>query len=396
MATCGSYANGPSMDDLRQEFNALDANHDGTMDIAEYSAARGGVVQPISDCDDCDDCVQLVRTVKRVQVPCTRPQYSQYTVKVPRTVMEQVPRTVNYTEQETRTRQVPYTVNREETRFRAEQQSYSVPKVITKTRMVNVTKKVPKTIYVDVVTQEPQSYQETISETKYRQVRIPYKVNIPETRYRVENYSVPVTKSRTVMDNVSKTVYDMQVRNRCTQVTKMVTKEVPVYRVVTKPPAPCAGGDCEPCAQVLPEPIPYPPQPPMEKEVVTTKTVYSAPAQYDADGNGILDEEEREQARKDGVLEVEDKEVTVQRGQDFRSQATYQSDYTGPNQPDKTYGQETGYGYGAGAGAAQEEAQEAAAEAQKPVTQAVAPARKSSSRRRKSSKKRRRRKSSRN
>lgn len=381
---------GQSMDDLRQEFNALDTNNDGTMDLAEYSAARGGAVQPIPT-EDCDDCVQLVRTVKRVQVPCTRPQYSQYTVKVPRTVTEQVPRTVNYTEQETRSRQVPYTVNREETRFREEQQAYSVPKVITKTRMVNVTKKVPKTIYVDVVTQEPQSYQETINETKYRQVRIPYKVNIPETRYRTENFTVPVQRTKTVMDNVQKTVYDTQVRNRCTQVTKMVTKEVPVYRVVTKPPAPCAGGDCEPCQQVMPQPLPqpipyHPPQPPMEKEVVTTKTVYSAPAKYDADGNGILDEEEREAAKKDGVLEVEKKETTVQRGPNYRSEATYQSDYTGPNQPGQAYGQETQYGYG------QEEAQEAAQEA----VQQAAPARKKSSRRRKSSKKRRRRKSSRN
>lgn len=380
------------MDDLRQEFNALDTNHDGTMDMGEYAAARGPAIQPIPS-EDCDDCVQLVRTVKRVQVPCTRPQYSQYTVKVPRMVTEQVPRTVNYTEQETRSRQVPYTINREETRFREEQQAYNVPKVITKTRMVNVTKKVPKTIYVDVVTQQPETYQETITETKYRQVRIPYKVNVPETRYRMENFSVPVQRTKTVVDNVQKTIYDTQVRNRCTQVTKMVTKEVPVYRVVTKPPAPCASGDCEPCQQVLPEPIPQPIpyQPPVEKEVVTTKTVYSAPAKYDADGNGILDEEEREQAKKDGVLEVEKKETTVQRGP-----ATYQSDYTGPNQPGQAYGQETGYGYGpaapAGYGAAQEEAQEAAAEA----TQAAAPARKSSSRRRKSSKKRRRRKSSRN
>jgi len=195
-----------------------------------------------NDDGDCEDCVQVVKTTKRVRVPCHRNTYKSYTVKVPRQVNEQVARTVNYTDYENRTKQVPYTTNRTEQRMRVENQNYQVPVQKCTTRMVSVTRKVPRTIYVDVTTQVPKQETTTVMENRTRQVKIPYTVNVPETRYRTENYQVPVTKQKTVFDNVTKTVYDTQVRTRCEPKVTYVTKEIPVYNVVARPAQPCPPG----------------------------------------------------------------------------------------------------------------------------------------------------------
>jgi len=192
-----------------------------------------------NDAATTDDCVQVIRNFKTVQVPCTRNTYKQYTVKVPRQVSEQVPRTVNYTDYETRSKQIPYTVNRQERRTRMETQKYQVPVTTTKTRMVPVTKKVPKTVYVDVTTNVPQEYKTTTMQTRERQVPVPYYVNVPETKYRTVTEQVPVQKSKVQMDTVKKTVYDSQIRTRCHPETKMVTKQIPVYSVVARPAPPC-------------------------------------------------------------------------------------------------------------------------------------------------------------
>jgi len=167
--------------------------------------------------NDCDDCVQVVRDMKTVQVPCTRNTYKKYTVKVPRQVTEQVPRTVAYTDYESRQKQVPYTVNRSEKRIRMQTEKYQVP----------VTKYVRK----------------TVMETKERQVPVPYYVNVPETKYRTVTEQVPVQKTKVEVDKVVKTVYDTQVRTRCVPETKMVTKQIPVYNVVPKPAPPCPPDD---------------------------------------------------------------------------------------------------------------------------------------------------------
>jgi len=192
-----------------------------------------------SQAEDCEDCVQVVRNFKSVQVPCTVNTYKQYTVKVPRQVTEQVPRTVNYTDYESRSKQVPYTVNRSEKRIRMETQKYTVPVTTTNTRMVPVTKKVPKTIYVDVTESVPQKYTTTTMQTRERQVPVPYFVNVPETKYRTVTEQVPVQKTKVEMDTVTKTVYDTQVRTRCTPETKMVSRQIPVYNVIAKPAPPC-------------------------------------------------------------------------------------------------------------------------------------------------------------
>lgn len=211
---------------------------------------------PMPDSGDCEDCVQVVKTTKRVRVPCHRNAYKQYTVKVPRQVNERVARTVNYTDMENRTKQVPYQTTRQETRMKVENQTYQVPVTKTTTKNVTVTRKVPKTVYVDVVTQECRPHSYTVMENRSRPVKIPYTVPITETRYRTVNEQVPVQRSKVVYDNVSKTVYDTQVRTRCEPQVTYVTKEVPVYNVVAKQPAPCATGDCgSGGASTLPAPI---------------------------------------------------------------------------------------------------------------------------------------------
>merc|ERR1719466_218823 len=110
--------------------------------------------------DDWNSLVKVVSDMKTVQVPCTRNKCQQYTVKIPRQVSEQVPRTVQYTDYETRSKQVPYTVNRQEKRTRMETQKYQVP----------VTKHFTKIVMED----------------REKQVPVPYFVNVPETKYRTE------------------------------------------------------------------------------------------------------------------------------------------------------------------------------------------------------------------
>merc|ERR1719410_1313398 len=194
---------------------------------------------PGPDGEDCDDCVQVVKTTKKVRVPCHRNEYKQFTVKVPRQVTEEVPRQVNWTDFETRSKQVPYKTYRQEERVKFESQKYQVPVQKTITKMINVTRKVPKTIYVDVTAQVPKQETITNMEDRTRQVKIPYTVTVPETKFRTEQYQVPVQKSKTVMDKVVKTVFDTQIRTRCEPKVTMVTKEIPVYSVVARPAQPC-------------------------------------------------------------------------------------------------------------------------------------------------------------
>jgi len=159
----------------------------------------------------CDDCLKVVRTLKTVHVPCKYNTYQNVTVKIPRQVNEQVPRTVKYTDYETRQRQVPYTITRPERRTRIVTQKYQVP---------------VKRCY-------------TVMQTKEKQVTVPYYVNVPETKYRTESHQVPVEKTKVQMDTVTKTVYDTQIRRRCVPQSRMCSKELPVYNVLAKP---C--GDC--------------------------------------------------------------------------------------------------------------------------------------------------------
>jgi len=164
-----------------------------------------------------DDCVQVVRKIKTVNVPCTRNVYQTYTVKVPRQVTEKVPRTVTYTDYEVQTKQVPYTVTRPERRVRMQTEKYQVPVV--------------------------KYFKKTVMETRERQVPVPYDVNIPETKYRTVTEKFPVQRTKVQMEDVVKTVYDVQTRTRCVPQTKMVTKQIPVYSVIPTPAPPCPPED---------------------------------------------------------------------------------------------------------------------------------------------------------
>jgi len=163
--------------------------------------------------DNSADCVQVVRETKTVEVPCTRNTYQKYTVKVPRQVTEQVPKTVTYTEYDSRQKQVPYTVNRTERRTRMQTEKYQVPVV--------------------------KYYKKTVMQTVERQVPVTYFVDVPETKYRTVTEKVPVQKTKIEMEDVVKTIYDTQTRTRCVPVTKMVTKQIPVYNVVPRTASPC-------------------------------------------------------------------------------------------------------------------------------------------------------------
>merc|ERR1719245_1505216 len=81
--------------------------------------------------------------------------------------------------------------------------------------------------------------------SKQKNVRVPYTVNLKETKFSTVTEQVPVNKTKVVVEDRVRTVFDTQVRTRCVPVTKMVTKQIPVYTVVAKPAGSCPPGtDC--------------------------------------------------------------------------------------------------------------------------------------------------------
>merc|ERR1719433_218178 len=201
--------------------------------VAMRGQAVGGYGQGQVDESEWQNAVDLKVSTQKVTVPCTRNTYKQYTVKIPRVVKEKVPRTVKYVDMEKRTKTVPYTVCRTETRYKNKCQSYQEP--FTR----------PVTIMVDVVKQVPKTEMKTTMINKTKTVRVPYTVNLKETKFLTVTEQVPVNKSKVVMEDRVRIVHDTQVRTRCTPVTKMLTKQIPVYTVVAKPQGPCPPGtDC--------------------------------------------------------------------------------------------------------------------------------------------------------
>merc|ERR1719412_2591231 len=211
----------------------------GGMAMGGGGGAGGG------DDAEWQNAVDLKVSTQKVTVPCTRNTYKSYTVKVPRVVREKVPRTVKYVDMEKRTKTVPYTVNRTETRYRNQMQTYQAPVTRRVTKMVSVKSKEPRTIMVDVVKQVPKTEMKTTMINKTKNVRVPYQVNLKETKFSTVTEQVPVNKSKVVVEDRVRVVHDTQVRTRCVPVTKMVTKQIPVYTVVAKPAGNCPPGtDC--------------------------------------------------------------------------------------------------------------------------------------------------------
>jgi len=350
-----------------------------------------------------NDCFKVVRSTKRLEIPCTRNEYQNYKVRVPKEMTRQVPRRVEYTDYEVRERQEPYIVKRFETAYREEDQQYTVQVPKTVTKMVKVKKKVPKTVYVEVVVDEPREVTIMTPETRKRRVKVPYQKEVVEEKYRTVKESIPVRKFRTEYDTVTNTVYVDEMRTKMVPVTKLVHKDIPVYNVVRNE-------DCADCVQVdaypasydnvepkmqsvsesdykenvepyvetypryvetRPEPAltyqvaeQYEPQPVINAQVIEDRepapvepvqvmqdsayvaereptptpvvetpeptrltiasephgeqkvekysvTQYSAPAEYDTNKDGVLDAQEREVARTDGNLHV-DQNVVVE------------------------------------------------------------------------------------
>merc|ERR1719461_116129 len=195
----------------------------------------GGMGGGAGDEAEWQNAVDLKVSTQKVTIPCTRNTYKQYTVKVPRVVREKVPRSVKYVDMEKRTKTVPYTTTRCETRYRNDVQTYQEPFTHPVTKMVSVKSKEPRTIMVDVVKQVPRTEMKTTMVTKTKNVRVPYQVNLKETKYSTVTSQVPVNKTKVVLEDRVKTVFDTQVRTRCVPVPKMVSKQIPVYSVVAKP-----------------------------------------------------------------------------------------------------------------------------------------------------------------
>merc|ERR1719411_1602401 len=204
-------------------------------------AMGGGAGGGMAGANDADwqNAVDLKVSTQKVTVPCTRNTYKQYTVKVPRVVREKVPRTVKYVDMEKRTKTVPYCVTRTETRYKNKCQTYQEPFTRPVTKMVAVKSKEPRTIMVDVVKQVPKTEMKTTMVSKTKNVRIPYTVNLKQTKFQTVTEQVPVNKTKVVVEDRVRTVFDTQIRTRCMPVTKMVTKEIPVYTVVAKPAGSC-------------------------------------------------------------------------------------------------------------------------------------------------------------
>merc|ERR1719150_998518 len=89
---------------------------------------------------------------------------------------------------------------------------------------------------VDVVKMKPTKVMKTDMITKQKTVRIPYSVPIKENKVKTVTYMQPVNKTKVVMEDRVRTVIDTKVKTKCVPVTKMVTKEIPMFTVVPKKP----------------------------------------------------------------------------------------------------------------------------------------------------------------
>merc|ERR1719273_2275189 len=207
--------------------------------MAAGGAMGGGFGGGMADGGDCEDCVKVVKTMKQVKVPCHRNEYKQFTVKVPKQVTETCPQTVRWTDYEKRTKSVPFQDFKKEKRVKYVNQKITVPDVKCVTKMVSITKKVPKTIYVDMTTQEPRQNIVHGTRTIQKTIKIPFEASVPFTNYKTVTYQVPVQKSKIQMVKRTKTVMMPETRTKCVPKVTMVTRNIPVYSVVAKPPAPC-------------------------------------------------------------------------------------------------------------------------------------------------------------
>jgi len=196
----------------------------------------------MSSQDDCstgncpnNECFDIIKSKKTVTVPCTRNICESYTVKVPKMKAFTVNKQVPYIDYEPRTKQVPYQYFERQTVVRKVPTCRTIPitrNVCTTVRRKPLAaflsggrtcfkKKCPRTVYVRKRCCEPRQFCQTV----------------PKTGWKTIQEKVPIQKMKNMSEVQYKTEYVPEVRRRTRQVTKMVTKTVPVYNIVPKPPA---------------------------------------------------------------------------------------------------------------------------------------------------------------
>merc|ERR1719447_128754 len=148
----------------RQEFRSA-CGADMRMGQAEFLAIRG-----IAD-DNCEDCVDVITEYKTVTVPCARNKYVTEPYQTTRTYTVKVPKVVNWTDYEKRTKKVPVTIYKDETRHRMENQNYTISVPETYVDYETVTKTVPKTVYVNVTEKVPRNKVRMVPQTRTRSVK---------------------------------------------------------------------------------------------------------------------------------------------------------------------------------------------------------------------------------
>jgi len=185
-----------------------------------------------------NDCYDIVKSCKTVSVPCRRNIREAYTVKVPKTKSFTVQKKVPYIDYETKEKQVPYQYMDRQTITKNVPvcRVFPIVKSVCTTVPVNnsgilggfrrgsgcVRKKCPRTVYVRKKCCEPRQFSQSVQKTGWK----------------TEKETVPVQKFRNVTETRYKTYEVPEKRYRNREVTKMVTKTVPVYTVVKKNSAP--------------------------------------------------------------------------------------------------------------------------------------------------------------
>lgn len=200
--------------------------------------------------DDCERCVDKTLSYKTIEFPCTRNSQQMVTEQVARTVQQPETYQENYQEMQQVAMQRPVVEYRNETTYK------NVPKrvKVTKTKMemedFYVKKRVPKTTWVDVDVKYKRCVPKKYQVTEMRSERVPQVTSKPIRSMKTVYVNKPVTKTRTATRYVNKTVYDNVTRPVCKTETKMCKTQVPVYKVVVRPPGQCRQGVTENFDQV--------------------------------------------------------------------------------------------------------------------------------------------------
>jgi len=185
-----------------------------------------------------NECFDIVKSSKTVTVPCCRTIREPYTVKVPKTKTVKVNKQVPYIDYEPRIKQVPYQYFDKQTLTVNVPTCRTIPTIrnvcttipvkrgplarLFSTGPSCVQKKCPRTVYVMKTCCEPRQFCHSIPRTGVRRVQ----ENVPVQKFRMQ------TELKQMTEDVD------EVRYRSRQVNKMVTKTVPVYKLVPKTPAP--------------------------------------------------------------------------------------------------------------------------------------------------------------